>query len=452
MVYLSFPIKFIHAADIHLGSMLNVSNEAITKEFNIFKNGVYKAFEKIIDYAITYNVNFLLISGDLYDKDCISIRANNFFINQCDRLLKENIKVFVISGNHDPFINKKELFKIPPNVFICESESVSEFEVRNEKLDLIARICGESYRGKADSRKMYSQYNPPKDGIFNIGMLHTELNSKSLNYVPCTLDNLKSNEKIDYWALGHIHKANVINREKPAVAFSGVAQGRDIGEIGVKGCILVSVNEDGNTDLEFLPTSNVVWNKIEVDINENLESCPENLTELIRLIEDKAKSFIQLKPEIQSGLKFEEESVGIIKGYAIRWVITGRGKLKSIFDESTDDIEEIIIDELNSSLMKISPFVYTDSIDIRLENSLEDYEELLSSNGTLKRLYELIEKIDEDCELKKNLIKNLGQVWEEDFDRENINNFKLPLEDEDFNMILNRAKQLIVMKFIKENN
>lgn len=448
---MTFPIKFIHAADIHLGSMLNVSDENITNEFNIFKHGVYEAFKTIIDYAIMYKVDFLLISGDLYDRDSISIRANNFFIHQCERLLRENIKVFIIAGNHDSFISKKELFAIPSNVFICESESISQFEVRNDKSEVIARICGQSYRGKADSRKMYSHYNPPKDGIYNIALLHTEMESKSLNYVPCSLDNLKANEKIDYWALGHIHKANVLNAEKPTIAFSGVIQGRDIGENGMKGCILVDVSEVGHTKLTFLPTTTIMWDKIEVNINKDSEDVPKNLTELINLIENKAKALIQAKLKIPSGFKNQGNLEMAIKGYSIRWVITGKGKLKDIFDESTDDIEEIIIEELNSRLMKISPFVYTDSIDVRLENSFEEYEDLINNNATLKKLSEVIEKIDENSELKKNIIESFGQVWEKEFDMENINNFKAQLEDEDFKKILDNARQRIIMRFIKEN-
>lgn len=451
MIHLGLPIKFIHTADIHLGSMLNTGNEDIFKENDIFKDAVYSAFQKIIDYAIFYSVNFLLISGDLYDKDAISIKANNFFFHQCERLLQKNIKVFIIGGNHDAFIIRRELFKMPANVFLCKSEKLSQFDILDEDSNIIARICGQSYRGKWDSRKMYSSYNPPQDGAFNIGMLHTELNGNSLNYVPCTLANLKSNDNINYWALGHIHKCSVLNEGKPTVVFSGIPQGRDTGEIGIGGCTFVKVDENRKVELNFLPTSSVIWDKIEININDNEHKTPENLTELIELISNRAKSLKEASPKIPKEFKNKEDLSEIIKGYAIRWIITGRGKLKNIFAESSDDITEIICDELNSEFMQDDVFVYSDSIDVRIENPLTDYCEFLENNGTIKKLYELCQRVSDEGELKGLLIESFGQVWEENYDRENLNNLKVQLDKDTFDKILNEAKELILMKFIKEN-
>ncbi len=451
MIPLALPIKFIHTADIHLGSMLNISNEAVFEKNTIFKEAVYNAFQKIIDYAIFYSVNFLLISGDLYDKDEISIKANNFFYNQCQRLLEKNIKVFIIGGNHDAFIIKRELFKMPENVFICESENLSQFEVLDENSNIIVRICGESYRGKADSRKMYTSYKPLQDGVFNIGMLHTELNGNSLNYVPCTLANLKSNDNINYWALGHIHKCDIVNDEKPTVIFSGIPQGRDMGEAGIGGCIYVKVDEAKKVELNFLPTSQVIWDKVEININENKGETPENLTELINLISNKAKLIKQTLPLIPKDIKCNEDLSKIVKGYAIRWIITGIGNIKNIFAEGSDDINEIICDELNSEFMKNDLFVFTDSIDVRIENSVADYREFLDNNVTIKKLYELCHRLSEEEPIKGLLIESFGQAWEKNYDRENLNSLKMQLDDDDFHKILNEAKELIVMKFIKEN-
>lgn len=451
MLHLALPIKFIHTADIHLGSMLNTCNEVLFKENDIFKDVVYSSFCQIIDYAIFYNVNFLLISGDLYDKDAISIKANNFFFHQCQRLLKNNIKVFVIGGNHDAFIIKRELFKMPENVFFCESEKLSQFEVFDDNSNLLARVCGESYRGKGDSRKMYTSFNPPSDGVFNIGMLHTELNANSLNYVPCTLANLKSNENIDYWALGHIHKCSLLNEEKPTVVFSGIPQGRDVGETGIGGCIFVKVDESRKMELNFLPTSSIIWDKIEININKNNTTTPENLTELIELISSGVKSLKCSFSEIPKGFKNDKDLSKIVKGYIIRWVITGRGDLKNIFVDGSDDISEIICDELNSKFMSDDVFVFSDSIDVRIENSVDDYMKFLDNNATIKKLNNICERADYDEKFRNSLIESFGQAWEKSYDSENINSLKAQLDNDTFYKILNQAKELIVMKFIKEN-
>ena len=43
----------------------------------------------------------------------------------------------------------------------------------------------------------------------------------------------------DYWALGHIHKRQIVH-EKPYIVYPGNIQGRQIKETGEKGCSLVT--------------------------------------------------------------------------------------------------------------------------------------------------------------------------------------------------------------------
>lgn len=444
-------MKFIHAADIHLGSMLNIYDENLKDYADVFKNAVYDAFERIIDYALAIKVDFLLISGDLYDRDGKSIKANNFFNLQCKRLLKENINVYIIAGNHDPFIGKREIFKLPPNVFVCNSEECSEFQVKDKDFNIIARVYGNSYRGKADSRKLYSSYNPPEDNIFNIAMLHTELNPNNFNYVPCTLENLKAKKKISYWALGHIHKCKILNSTKPVVAYSGIPQGRDIGEEGISGCLLVEVNENSNTYIKFLPAASIVWKKIEIDINENIDNEPKNLTELINLIEAKAQNIMNKLETIPCELSTSVDLDKLIKGYAIRWIIKGRGHIRTIFEDSEDNLEDMIKESLNSKLMNYSPYIYTDSIDVRIEKEMLNIDELKNNNIIIKEIYELCNKISKEDALKQDIIATFGQVWENNYDIENINYLKMQLDKDTFDEILRKARELIIYKLMEES-
>lgn len=446
---MNFSFKFIHAADIHLGSMLNVYDEKI-EDTDPFKNAVYDAFERIVDYALKFKVKFLLISGDLYDRDSKSIRANSFFNFQCKRLLEEDINVYIIAGNHDPFVGKREVFKLPDNVFICDSEKCSEFYIKDRDSKVIARVYGNSYRSKSDSRKLYNSYNPPEDFIFNIAMLHTELNSNNANYAPCTLENLKSKSGIDYWALGHIHKCKIINKSNPIIAYSGVPQGRDIGEEGMGGCLLVEVDEKSNASINFLPVSSIVWKKVEIDINEDIEKEPENLSELISFIEERAQRSIDKIDYIPCQIQKDINLNNIIKGYAVRWIIKGRGSIKSVFEEVEDNVEDIIKESLNSRFMNYYPFIYTDSIDVRLERVL-DIEKLRSSNNVIREIYELSDAALKEDNLKKDIMNVFGQVWEKNYDDENINYLKIQLNRDNFEEIIRKARELVIYKLMEDS-
>ena len=56
----------------------------------------------------------------------------------------------------------------------------------------------------------------------------------------CSLTDL-AEAAMDYWALGHIHKSQVLS-EEPLVVYSGNPQGLHRKEIGPQGCYLVSVS------------------------------------------------------------------------------------------------------------------------------------------------------------------------------------------------------------------
>lgn len=429
-------IKFIHTADIHLGSILNVQNEKL----EYFDRAVYEGFEKIVYYAIYNKVDFIIISGDLYDADGVYLKAEKFFIDECKKLQEKDIDVFIIGGNHDSFISQKEIFKLPKNVYIFSSGEAEAVEVKDKNFNIIARIIGQSYRAKADSRKLHMDYKAPCDGIFNIAMLHTQLSKNNLNYVPCSLNELLSNENIDYWALGHIHKNEVINSTRPYVVFPGTPQGRDMGETGLSGCFLVDVNKDKEASIKFIPTSSVIWEKIIIDINDDCDKEPKNLTELIEIIEKKANKLL---------LENNEELMKIVKGYCIRWIVSGKLDI-SIVDDLYD-AQNSIIEELNSKFMNRYPFIYTDSIDFRVTNS-KAVKELMEQRPIAVDIYELKEKIKNDSELKKELIKNFGKVIETGYDSENIDNLKVQVNDDDLSNILDKAFDKIVCKLMERKS
>ena len=49
-----------------------------------------------------YNIEVLMLAGDIYDKQIPSKEAVNLFNDfLCDLILKHHYKVYIISGNHD---------------------------------------------------------------------------------------------------------------------------------------------------------------------------------------------------------------------------------------------------------------------------------------------------------------------------------------------------------------
>lgn len=243
--------SFIHTADIHLGDRLHSNSSYYNKAFS---EAPYRAFCNICSFAMENKVDFILISGDLFHSKGRSINADKFFYEQCNEIAP--IKVFVIAGNHDPIEERIEVFNTPSNLFYFSGDLVEVKEVYKHN-DLLCRIVGQSYRKKAEEKKIHKNYGEyiKENNVYNIALLHTQLESKRNNYVPCSLGELKEIENINYWALGHIHKANVVCKEKPFIAYPGVPQGYDFGEDNIGGFFYVNVDENFYTKVEFIHCS-----------------------------------------------------------------------------------------------------------------------------------------------------------------------------------------------------
>lgn len=68
--------------------------------------------------------------------------------------------------------------------------------------------------------------------LFHIGMLHgsVEGDAEHNRYAPFQIRELKE-KQFDYWALGHIHKREILS-EEPYIIYSGNIQGRHRKETG----------------------------------------------------------------------------------------------------------------------------------------------------------------------------------------------------------------------------
>jgi len=423
-------VKFIHTADLHLGSRIkiNTNNDELDKNM---LNAVYNSFEKIIDYAIEYKIDFLIISGDIFDSESRSVKATRFFVNQCERLKQNDINVYLINGNHDPYKNEGELFNLPTNVYICDTEDVSTFEVYKDD-KLIARILGQSYRAKSENRKMYKYYTTNDQDVYNIGILHTQLDPHNDNYVPITKSDLLSNTNIDYWALGHIHNNKVINDKNPFIVYPGIPQGRDIGEDGKKGFYLVQLKPN-KSKLKFIETYDYEYRRIKINLS-NINDT--NLTEFNYFLEEKLDEFYK---------KVSKD----IKGYIIRIILTGRTKMYEIFEEQENDIIEDTLENLRDKYNKKTPLLWVNKIENRSTKSIENIDEIIKEDPFINDFIEFMNRYKTNDKKKSKLKNNMGKIWNAKVDNEDIDPKEFQIDDQTFQELLSQVKKDIINEFIE---
>jgi len=256
-------IKFIHAADIHLDSPLLRLSYHEGAPVEELRQATRQAFRNLVALAITEGVDFVLISGDLYDGDWKDYNTGLYFVSQMSKLREANIPVYIISGNHDAASKITKTIRFPEGIHLFPKDQPATFVIE----ELGVAIHGRSFASPAVRKNLSVNYPDPLPAHFNIGMLHTCATGREGHepYAPCKMEDLQL-KGYEYWALGHVHQREVLS-DDPLIVFPGNTQGRNIRETGAKGCMLVTVDEKGRPVVDFRPLDVIRWIKVDVDVS-----------------------------------------------------------------------------------------------------------------------------------------------------------------------------------------
>ncbi|MFW5635474.1 MAG: metallophosphoesterase family protein [Thermodesulfobacteriota bacterium] len=253
---------FIHTADLHLDSPLQKLEQYEGAPVEALRGATRRALENLVTLALERSVDFVLIAGDLFDRDWKDYNTGLFFAAQMAKLREADIPVFLIGGNHDAASRITKSLKFPENVrqFPVDRPDTMILE------DLGAAVHGQGYATQSITHDLSPAYPAALPGYFNIGLLHTAATGREGHdtYAPCTVEGLVG-KGYDYWALGHIHTREILH-ERPFIVFPGNIQGRHIRECDSKGCMVVSVDDHGDAALEFQPLDVIRWTRLEIDM------------------------------------------------------------------------------------------------------------------------------------------------------------------------------------------
>lgn len=255
--------SFIHAADIHLDSPMLRLEGYEGAPVDQVRQATRRALDNLVQLAISEKVDFVLISGDLYDGDWKDYNTGLYFVSRMARLAEAGISVYIIAGNHDAANRMTKSLPLPGGVNLIGSRRPVTLTIE----DIGVAIHGQSFPARVVNRDLSAGYPSAVKGFFNIGMLHTCATGSSEHdpYAPCTVEGLRL-KGYDYWALGHIHRRQVLC-EDPPILFPGNPQGRSIRETGPKGCVLVRV-ENERPVYEFRPLDVIRWEQCEADVTD----------------------------------------------------------------------------------------------------------------------------------------------------------------------------------------
>ena len=374
-------VRFIHAADIHLDSPL----KGLAKRHNLPTDKILaatrEALVNLVTLAIDEKVDFVLLAGDVYDGEPEELKANFHFNQQIGRLNQKNIKVVMITGNHDAKSKISKPLSPPKNLTILSAHQPESCEITKAG-EVIAIIHGQGFLNQSEPRNLATTYPAPTPGKLNIGILHTSLDGREghANYAPTTTNEL-INKGYSYWALGHVHTREVVH-EKPYIIFPGNIQGRHIRETGAKGCYLVTFKDNHEAQLDFKPLDVFRWEAITVNLD-GIEEESEFEGKLAETVESRNLPF----NEIPHGIRI------ILKGKTSlhSWLICSQNRIseniQGIFDGISAGnlfLEQLKVETSNESTAIQNEALGEDALSIlnqaidNLKNNSEELKTILT--------------------------------------------------------------------------
>ncbi|QNR08486.1 metallophosphoesterase family protein [Macrococcoides canis] len=251
-------IKFIHCSDIRLDEPFQLAGDIPQYIMKSIRNAGYKSLKRVVDDAIDRQVDFIIISGNLFSQKYRNIRADYYAAQQFERLKAENIYVYYIHGIEDN-MSVKSFHKFPDNV-ITFGEDVETYELVTKGRERV-RFHGFSYKEYSNYEYKLDMYPVNEvDQSIHIGLLnglHHQMNTEKA-HTEFHIEEL-NRKMYHYWALGGYSKHVSLN-ELAHIHYPGKLQANRFDDDGETGYLYVE-GDSSKLSVTFIPVNTITFNK-----------------------------------------------------------------------------------------------------------------------------------------------------------------------------------------------
>ena len=375
-------------ADCHIGAWRDEK----------LRNMNLRAFEKAIDVCIEEKVNFIIISGDLFDTNI----PNLYYVKQAVEKLKfaknKGIDIYMVYGSHDYSPNTISVIDVLESTELFEKASKGEYQDEKLELQFIvnnqtgAKITGLSGRKVGLEKEYFESLNAEKleqEKGFKIFLFHTSITEMNPGYIPegQSIPISMFPKGFDYYAGGNIHKKNVEKfKEYPIVIYPGPLFATDFRGLedmarGEKRGFYISEFEDTIKDTKFFEVeiSEVIYQSIDAD-DRTANQIEEKLLEKANALDLENKIVLfRVSGTMTSGRPVDIDfrrvkeitlDRGAVYTNINRYALQSKEKVKiKVKGERKSEIEERIFKERLHSF-KIDPSIKSAKIRKFLKNKL----------------------------------------------------------------------------------
>jgi exonuclease SbcD len=282
--------KVLHFADLHLG-VENHGRPDPSTGLHTRLLDFLRSFDELVDFAVNESVDLVVFAGDAYKTRDPSPTHQREFAKRIHRLTTADIPVFLLLGNHDlpNALGRAHTLDIfatleVANVYVGRRIGTHRIPTRAGLVQVVAipwisrshLLTDDDYKDRSLSeldkvtvaaleRLLEAEFSALQEDLPTIlayhgavqGAVYSSERSVMIGHEIALPASLIQHPQIDYVALGHIHRHQVLHAGDNALpmVYSGSVDRVDFGEENeTKGFVLAEV-ERGRSEFQFVPLS-----------------------------------------------------------------------------------------------------------------------------------------------------------------------------------------------------
>ena len=270
-------LRIVHAADIHLDTPYRRHDDAVRARL---REAGREAFIRLIDLALERQADALLIAGDLFDNDWLTLATERVLVDELTRATSAGLTVVYATGNHDPGRANYRAMGIDwpkERLHLVASRQPRQIAIERES-EVVGWVVAAGHQTPREDRDLAASFPTAPGPEPAVGLVHAHVVGAAAveqhdSYAPTSLESL--DPSYAYWALGHIHQRQKLRPDSP-VCYSGNVQGRHFGEGGARGAMVVELDRGSAPEIECVALAPVRWETLDL---EGLETV-RNLTDV----------------------------------------------------------------------------------------------------------------------------------------------------------------------------
>jgi DNA repair exonuclease SbcCD nuclease subunit len=257
-------LRILHTADVHLGAPFTFLGRRGREQREQLK----ATFSRVIDLALTSQVDALFIAGDLFDSAYPQPGLVGEVIYQLRRLDGEGIWTFIVPGTHDRLqpggVYEGPEFSTLEHLHVFRDAEMAPFSVAGLDLD----VYGMATSG--EGKDVLSGFRAVDGARWRAGLLHASfvLPGKVERDEMLVSAHGIGGSNLHYLALGHWHSRGDYSQGNTAAFFSGPPEPLDMGNGEEGTVVLVDLEEGAPARVQPIPVGRRRMSRLELDAGE----------------------------------------------------------------------------------------------------------------------------------------------------------------------------------------